>query len=155
VSTPNNGQLRPAFDTSTAIEALFDQWLTIQSAGKGYVHIIARGDIRVASIGAEDTYDKIEQVVEMVRKRNDEGHNLYVTPNPMSTRDKRGKDHVVAFIEGYVDVDCGKLGINTNAVIDRALSFDVKPSLALMSGNGVQLRYRVLCETRQEWQSTR
>src|SRR5215468_4256452 len=152
MSDLHNDQLRPAFDSATATEALFDQWLTIQSAvGKGYLHIIARGDIRVASIGAEDGYEKIEQVVEMARSRNDEGQNLYVTPNPMSTRDKRGKDNVVALVETYVDVDCGKQGISNEAVIDRALSFDIKPSLALMSGNGVQLRYRVRCTDRNDW----
>jgi hypothetical protein len=153
VSTPNNEQLRPAFNRTDATDALFDQWMALQELGKGYIQLWERLDRRLASIGSEDEIDKLQKVVEMAQARNDAGDNIYVTPNPMNTRDKRGKDQVVAFVECYVDVDCGKQGISIDVVMARALSFDIKPSLALMSGNGVQLRYRVCFENRADWQS--
>jgi hypothetical protein len=142
----------PTFNKAVALAALANHRANIANSG-GYIQLWADGDTRFFTINPNDGLDRLTQAVDAAQERNDAGQNIYVTVNPMRDQFKRSKLLVAAFRENYVDVDSGKHGVSVEAVMTRALSFDIKPSLALMSGNGVQLRYIVHGRTRDEWQA--
>jgi hypothetical protein len=92
----------------------------------------------------EEGQDDLVRALNWADERSAEGRNIYVTLNPMMTRDIRGKELVTGYRAVLADIDTYKAGVSQEEALDALANFpNVEPTFVINSGRGVQAIYFV------------
>jgi len=137
MSDLNNNQLRALFDRKEVTAALREAVGRLKDGE--YIHVWKTGHFGKPAPGIALDRTMSELDIDQIEQWNVvEGKNIYIALNPMRG-DVRAKEHTSRLIANWIDVDCG-IG-SVDAALSFALAQPVRPTRAVMSGDGIHLHY--------------
>jgi hypothetical protein len=105
----------------------------------------------VSVLGESDS--DLSKALDWADARSAEGRNIYVTLNPMSARDIRGKDLVTGYRAVLADIDVYKAGKTQGEAFQVLYESEVQPTFIINSGRGVQAVYFVDAPDYATWEA--
>jgi Primase C terminal 1 (PriCT-1) len=146
VSTPNNDQLRPAFNRQEATEFLFDLQMRWMAQGIiGYIELRSfpdreRGSGDSIFIPIDGGLDDVKEGVTWAAGESAKQRGVFYGANPRSTTSGR-KEAVTQIVTSYAELDHYKVDKTAQETFDFACDSPVEPTFVTCSGRGTHVLF--------------